>query len=117
MDHINRDRSWDAWENLRLVDTSLNNLNQYRKGTRGYIHETTEWRDRVNAYRAKKKMRPLYLKEPPRNMYISCLTYKGKRYEFGAFETPQEATTEYLAKKEGFIQERLRELWSAFLFA
>ena len=117
VDHINRDRSWDAWTNLRRVDNSLNNLNQYRKGTKGYIHETKEWRDKVNAYRATKNMKPLYLKEPPRNMFISCLTYKGKRYEFGAFKTPEEATAEYLAKKEKFIQDRLREYWSAFLFA
>ena len=89
VDHINRDRSWDAWTNLRRVDNSLNNLNQYRKGTKGYIHETKEWRDKVNAYRATKNMKPLYLKEPPRNMFISCLTYKGKRYEFGAFHSPQ----------------------------
>ena len=117
VDHINRDRSWDAWSNLRRANTSLNNLNQYRKGTKGYIHETKEWRDKVNAYRAKKKMKPLYLKEPCRNKYISCLTYKGKRYEFGAFDDPESATAEYLAKKEGFIQDRLREYWSAFLFA
>ena len=95
----------------------MNNLNQYRKGTKGYIHETKEWRDKVNAYRATKKMKPLYLKEPPRNMFISCLTYKGKRYEFGAFHSPEKATAEYLAKKEKFIQDRLREYWSAFLFA
>ena len=95
----------------------MNNLNQYRKGTKGYIHETKEWRDKVNAYRATKNMKPLYLKEPPRNMFISCLTYKGKRYEFGAFHSPEKATAEYLAKKEKFIQDRLREYWSAFLFA
>ena len=117
VDHINRDRSWDAWTNLRRVDNSLNNLNQYRKGTKGYIHETKEWRDKVNAYRATKNMKPLYLKEPPRNMFISCLTYKGKRYEFGAFHSPEKATAEYLAKKEKFVQDRLREYWSAFLFA
>ena len=116
VDHINRDRSWDAWENLRRVNPGLNNLNQYRKGTKGYIHETTEWRDTVNAYRARKKLPPLYLKEPCRNKYIACLTYKGQRYEFGAYDDPDRATQEYLSQKEGFIQDRLRESWSAFLF-
>ena len=115
VDHIDRNRANDSWGNLRRVDVSLNNLNQYRKGTKGYIHETSEWRARVNAYRGRNRMPPLYLKEPPRNKYISCLTYKGKRYEFGAFDTPEEATAEYLAKKEVFIQNRLREYWTAFL--
>ena len=82
-----------------------------------FVQVSKEWRDKVNAYRAKKKMKPLYLKEPCRNKYVSCLTYKGKRYEFGAFDDPESATAEYLAKKEGFIQDRLREYWSAFLFA
>ena len=117
VDHINRDRSCDAWTNLRKANVSLNNLNQYRKGTRGYIHETKEWRDKVNAYRASRKLPPLYLKEPCRNKYISCLTYKGKRYEFGAFDDPESATKEYLAKKEEFIQDVLRKYWQAFLFA
>jgi hypothetical protein len=117
VDHINRDRSCDAWENLRKVDVSLNNLNRYIKGTKGYIHETKEWRDKVNACRARKNQPPLYLKEPCRNKYVSCLTYKGNRYEFGCFDDPESATAEYLAQKENFIQDRLREYWSSFLFA
>ena len=82
---MDRDRENDSFDNLRPVNASLNNLNQYRASTKGYIHETQEWVDKVNGYRAKKGEPLLILKEPPRNMYISCCTYKGKRYEFGAF--------------------------------
>jgi len=65
---------------------------------------------------AKKGEPLLILKEPPRNMYISCCTYKGKRYEFGAFHYPEEATACYRESKEPFIQARLRDIWTAFLF-
>ena len=116
VDHVDRDRENDSFDNLRPVNASLNNLNQYRASTKGYIHETQEWVDKVNGYRAKKGEPLLILKEPPRNMYISCCTYKGKRYEFGAFHYPEEATACYRESKEPFIQARLRDIWTAFLF-
>ena len=115
-DHIDRDRANDSFPNLRPVNASLNNLNQYRPTTKGYVHETQEWVDKVNAARAAKRQRPLILREPPRNMYISCCTYKGERHEFGAFHDPEAATACHNASKEPFIQERLRELWTAFLW-
>ena len=117
VDHGDRNRENDSFDNLRPVNASLNNLNQYRPNTRGYIHETQEWIDKVNGYRAKKGEPPLILSEPPRNMYISCCTYKGKRYEFGAFDKPEDATACYLRSKEAFIQARLRDIWTEFLFA
>ena len=116
VDHINRDSTDDSWKNLRRVNSALNNLNQYREGTCGYVHETKEWLDKVNAARAAKNQKPLYLKEPPRNKYIACLTYKGVRHELGVFDTPEEATKHYLANKEKFIQDTLRDIWSRFLF-
>ena len=111
VDHIDRDRTNDSFPNLRPVNASLNNLNQYRPTTKGYVHETQEWVDKVNAVRRSKGQRPLVLREPPRNMY------KGVRHEFGAFHDPEEATACHNASKEPFIQERLRELWTEFLFA
>jgi len=79
VDHIDRDRTNDSFLNLRPVNASLNNLNQYRPTTKGYIHETQEWVDKVNAARAAKRQRPLILKEPAGNakgsgMSSECLT-------------------------------------------
>ena len=115
VDHINRDSTDDSWSNLRPVNSALNNLNQYREGTKGYIHETQEWLDKVNAARAAKGEQPLYLNGPPRNKFIACLTYKGERHELGVFETADEATECYLASKEQFIQDTLRDIWTKFL--
>ena len=115
IDHINRDSTDDSWSNLRPVNSALNNLNQYREGTKGYIHETQEWLDKVNAARAAKREKLLYLKGPPRNKFIACLTYKGKRHDLGVFETADEATECYLASKEQFIQDTLRDIWTEFL--
>ena len=117
VDHINRDRGDDSWGNLRLVNPSLNCLNQYRKGTRGYRHETSEWLQKVNAYRARTGKPPLYLPGPPRDQYIAVLTYRGDTVELGAFDTPEAATECYLAAKEPFIQNELRRLWTEFLSA
>ena len=117
VDHIDRNRTNDAFDNLRWVNASLNNLNQYRRKTKGYYHETQEWLDSVNEIRAKKKQRPLVLTHKPREKYIAAVTYKGTSHELGAFETPEAATKCYNKRKEGFIQERLRDLWSEFLFA
>ena len=117
VDHIDRDRTNDSFSNLRPVNASLNNLNQYRPTTKGYVHETQEWVDKVNAARAAKRQRPLILKEPPRNKYISCCTYKGVRHEFGVFDDPEDATACYMLSKEPFIQDCLREMWTEFLFA
>ena len=117
MDHVDRDRENDSFDNLRPVNASLNNLNQYRKNTKGYVHETQEWLDKVNGYRGHKGLKKMILKEPPRDMYISCCTYKGERYEFGAFENPVKATECYLENKERFIQDRLRDLWVELLFS
>ena len=60
VDHIDRVRTNDAFGNLRPCNASLNNLNQYRKNTKGYVHETKEWLERVNAYRKKTGKQPLY---------------------------------------------------------
>ena len=117
IDHINRDRSDDSWENLRPCSTSLNNLNQYRRGTKGYKHETLEWLQRVNACRARGHKPPLYLPGPPRNKYIAVLTYQGNQVELGEFDTPDEATECYVAAKEPFIQNELRRVWTEFLSA
>jgi len=51
VEHIDRDRTNDSLLNLRPVNASLNNLNQYRPTTKGYVHETQEWVDKVNAVR------------------------------------------------------------------
>ena len=40
VDHVNRISTDDSWHNLRRVNSALNNLNQYRTGTCGYVHET-----------------------------------------------------------------------------
>ena len=117
VDHANRVSTDDSWSNLRRVNSSLNNLNQYREGTKGYFHETKEWVEKVNASRAKRKMKPLYLKEPPRNKYIASLTYKGKQHELGVFDTPEEATKCYMESKEPFIQDTIRDVWTKFLFS
>ena len=117
IDHINRDRSDDSWENLRPCSTSLNNLNQYRRGTKGYKYETLEWLHKVNACRARGKKPPLYLPGPPRNKYIAVLTYQGNPVELGEFDTPEEATECYVAAKEPFIQNELRRVWTEFLSA
>ena len=116
VDHKNRVSTDDSWANLRRVTSGINNLNQYRKGTLGYHFETKEWLQKVNSARAANKMKPLYLKEPPRNKYIASLSYKGKRYELGAFDTPEAANQCYLDSKEPFIQDTLRDLWTKFLF-
>ena len=115
IDHINRNRGDDSWGNLRLCSTSLNNLNQYRRGVKGYRHETSEWLKTVNASRAKSRKSPIYLRGPPRNQYIACLTHRGDTVELGAFNTPQEATACYTAAKEPYIQAELRRIWTAFL--
>ena len=115
IDHINRDRSDDSWSNLRLCSTSLNNLNQYRKGTKGYRYETSEWLEKVNASRARAGKAPVYLRGPPRNKYIALLTYRGESVELGEFDTPEEATECYVAAKEPFIQDQLRRIWTEFL--
>jgi hypothetical protein len=60
-------------------------------------------------------MSPIILKEPPRNKYIANITYKGKPYELGVFDNPEDATECYLAEKEGFIQDKLRNIWTEFL--
>ena len=87
VDHINRCRGEDAFSNLRRISTSLNNLNQYRKGVKGYRYETSEWLSKANGWRIKRKMSPIILKEPPRNKYIANITYKGKPYELGVFRS------------------------------
>lgn len=117
VDHIDRVRTFDGWVNLRRCSPSLNSLNQYREGTKGYRHETKEWLANVNAYRAKTHKKPLILKEPPRNKFIACLTYKGETYELGVHDNPEDATAQYLEEKEPFIRDRLRDIWSEFLFA
>ena len=115
VDHINRDRGDDSWANLRVCSTSLNNLNQYRKGTKGYRYETSEWLEKVNACRVRGGKPPLYLRGPPRNKYIALLTYRGESVELGEFDTPEEATKCYVTAKEPFIQDQLRNLWTEFL--
>ena len=115
VDHIDRDNKNDAWDNLRWVSASLNNLNQYRKATKGYDHETDEWLQKMNGYRVKKGLKPLRLK--PRNKYIARIIYKGTRYEQGIFDTPEEATRCYNDSKERFVRERLTEMWTDFLAA
>ena len=117
VDHINRVRSDDSWGNLRLCNKSLNNINQYRKGTKGYRHETSEWLQKVNAYRSSAGKKPLVLSGPPRNKYIAMLTYRGQSVELGEFDNPEDATACYLAAKEPFIQNELRRLWTEFLSA
>lgn len=117
VDHINRCRQQDAFSNLRRVDSGLNNLNQYRTRVKGYRHETKEWLAKVNGYRVKTNQPPIILKEPPRGKYIAIITYKGKPYELGAFDTPEEATKCYVNQKEGFIQNQLRDIWTRFLAA
>ena len=117
VDHVNRDRSDDSWGNLRLCSVSLNNLNQYRRGTKGYRHETLEWLHKVNACRARGNKLPLYLPGPPRNKYVAMLTYKGNQVELGEFDTPEEATECYVASKEPYIQNELRRIWTEFLSA
>ena len=116
IDHISRVRSDDSWSNLRRVNRSLNNLNQYRKGVKGYHHETKEWLATVNGYRTKKRLSPLILKEPPRNKYISRIMYLKETYELGCHDTPEQATQCYLESKEQFIQDRIKEAWCKFLF-
>jgi len=113
VDHINRCRGEDAFS--RRISTSLNNLNQYRKGVKGYRYETSEWLSKANGWRIKRKMSPIILKEPPRNKYIANITYKGKPYELGVFDNPEDATKCYLAEKEGFIRDKLRNIWTEFL--
>jgi len=115
VDHINRCRGIDAFSNLRRISTSLNNLNQYRRGVKGYRYETTEWLQKANGWRIKRKLHPIILKEPPRNKYVSIITYKGKPHELGVFDNPEAATQCYLDKKEGFIQSRLRDIWVEFM--
>ena len=66
-------------------------------------------------WRVKKKLNPIILKEPPRNKYVTIITYKKKAHELGVFDTPEEATQCYLDKKEGFIQDKLRDIWTGFL--
>ena len=117
VDHINRCRGEDSFSNLRRISTSLNNLNQYRKNVKGYRYETSEWLSKANGWRIKRKMSPIILKEPPRNKYVANITYKGKPHELGVFDNPEDATECYLAKKEGFIQDKLRNIWSGFLAA
>tara|TARA_B100000029_G_scaffold381083_1_gene376182 strand:+ start:341 stop:964 length:624 start_codon:yes stop_codon:yes gene_type:complete len=117
VDHINRDRGDDSWGNLRLVNASLNSLNQYREGTKGYRYESSAWLKKVNACRARQGKPPIYLPGPPRNQYIAVLTYRGDTVELGAFDTPEAATKCYLASKEPFIQNELRRLWTEFLCA
>jgi len=115
VDHINRCRHMDAFSNLRRVNTSLNNINQYRDGVKGYRHETKEWLQKVNGYRANKNQSPIVLDHPLRNQYIAIITYKSKPYELGAFDHPEDATKCYLESKETFIQDRLREIWTNYL--
>ena len=115
VDHINRCRHLDAFSNLRRVNTSLNNINQYRPGVKGYRHETKEWLQKVNGYRANNNQSPIVLDHPLRNQYIAIITYKGKPYELGAFDHPEDATKCYLEGKETFIQDRLREIWTDFM--
>ena len=115
VDHINRCRGMDAFSNLRRISTSLNNLNQYRKGVKGYRYETREWLQKANGWRCKRKLNPIVLKEPPRNKYVANITYKNKPHELGVFDTPEEATQCYLDKKEGFIQDKLRDIWARYL--
>ena len=80
IDHINRDRSDDSWSNLRLCSTSLNNLNQYRRGTKGYRYETSEWLEKVNASRAKSG-KPRYTYVGHRGTSTSlCLPIEGSRW-------------------------------------
>ena len=117
IDHWNRDRGDDSWDNIRPCSTSLNNLNQYRKGTKGYRHETSEWLKKVNACRARGGKEFLYLRGPPRNKYIAVLTYKGDTVELGEFDTPDAATQCYVAAKEPFIQAQLRRVWTEYLSA
>ena len=110
IDHISRVRSDDSWANIRRVNRSLNNLNQVRKKkVKGYYYES-------KGYRIRDGKAPLILKEPPRNKYISRICYKGETFPLGVHDTGPEATKFYLASKEQFIQDRIREEWIKFLF-
>ena len=115
VDHINRERGDDSFSNLRRISPSLNNINRDRKNVKGYRFETREWLQKANGRRIKNNMPPIVLKEPPRNKYVAYITYRGKPYELGVFDKPEEATRCYLARKEGFVQDRLREIWTAYL--
>jgi HNH endonuclease/AP2 domain len=76
IDHVNRNRQDDRWENLRHVTALENNQNTHKKSTNksGYkgvsLHKTTK-------------------------KWIAQICFKGKSRNLGYFESPEAASVAY----------------------
>lgn len=94
IDHVDRDKTNNRFDNLRIVNRSINQQN------------------RVNP-RSDNKTKILGVRQTQSGKFYAKIGINGKRHSIGTFNTPEEASAAYLAAKKALHPDAIQALDTA----